>query len=118
MITQSWNALDIAAEKEAQALLRARKHRSVFQRRKQAKVVSRHQAEYDEHLTEHSRECYYCGRSLQDDIPTSDRTINNQFIDVCNACAFLHDLNRNIKARTSDRRPRHESRQARSVSRV
>lgn len=117
MITHSWNALDIAAEKEAEALIRARRHRSVFQRRTQAKVISRDQASYDEGLTEHSRECYYCGRSLQEDIPTSDRTINNEFIDVCKACAFLHDLSKNVRRRASDRRYK-DARQTRSTTRV
>lgn len=98
MTNESWSALDRAAEQEAQALIKARKHRSVFQNKMKGKVISREQASYDEGLTEHAHTCYYCGRSLQAEIPTQDRTINNEWIDVCNPCAFLHDLTRRVEA--------------------
>jgi len=94
-----WNQIDAAAEREAQALQRARAHRSAFQRRTARKIMDREQAVWEEHLSEHSRSCYYCGRLLQDTMASDRRKRDTTFIDVCGPCAFLHDLVKRVEDR-------------------
>ena len=99
MIT-NWDILDEVAEREAKALARAKRHRSVFQRHRKGGGVNRmEQCVFDEHLTTHSMSCYYCGRSLEHDIPSERRQVDNQFIDICLPCMFLHGLVESIQAR-------------------
>lgn len=118
-VTVSWTNLDQIAEREATALKQARRHRSVFQHKSQpAGIVNREQAVFDEHLSEHSPTCYYCGRTLDKDIPSERRTIDNEFIDICTPCAFLHGLVERVERRSKRQGRRHYGRQNRAPVRV
>lgn len=117
-----WDRLDAAAEREAEALRRARRHRSAFiHSTGNSPLVSREQAAWDEALSEHSPTCYYCGRTLQDTMPSEKRGVDNTFIDVCGPCAFLHDLNKRVSSRHDKHKRggrRYDRRQDRSPVRV
>lgn len=117
-IAKSWGILDQVAAREAEALKRARRHRSVFQHKNGPSLMRREQAVFDEHLTEHAPTCYYCGRSLEKDIPSERRKMDNTFIDVCTPCAFLHGLVERVERRSRRQGGRFNGRKSREALRL
>lgn len=98
----TWNLIDQEAEKEAEALRKARQHRSAFvhqghhgQSRKEQMTVE--QALFDEELEIHYHTCRYCGRQLGDDVRRREdldmpvRSFLTQDTDVCRTCQYLHN---------------------------
>ena len=120
MCTQTWDVIDQEAEREAEALRRARQHRSAFLHHGLAATLNRRdqmdveRAVFDELLTPHFTHCTFCGKSLDpleenakgepilDIVDSSgyfyildggDRcSIFTQDIDICDSCSFLHGV--------------------------
>ena len=95
-----WDRLDDEAEREAEAMVKARKHRSaVHKYGNNGKSVCRESAIWDEGLEEHFSTCHFCGRTLRHDpVKDDDRELINgshslytQSTDICRSCTWLRD---------------------------
>jgi len=100
MNQDAWTLVDQIAEREAEALRRARKHRSVFYIYHHSKgVISAEQAIFDEGLTLQFTTCAFCGATFdpgpaEPDDPHPHKhgehtSLFTQDADICNECMFL-----------------------------
>ena len=105
MTTTTWDAIDQAAEREADALRAARRYRSPFEG-SVSSGVTRDQAVWDEGLEEQATSCSFCGRTLtpkddanrDEDMPQTE-SLHMQDSPVCRGCAFLDEFIRKVQSR-------------------
>lgn len=88
MDQKTWEVIDQIAEREAEALRRARRHRSVwFIHRSSAGLIHRDQALFDEQLTLHFTHCSFCGAEFRTD---REKSVVTQDVDLCHECRYVH----------------------------
>lgn len=113
MDQHTWDLIDQEAEKEAEALRKARKFRSFSCKTASQKgVMSRDQAIWDEGLEIHFSHCSFCGKSLDlseqlnPGAPIAKHhrvSLFTKDIDICDACMYLHQqLVRSCPIRSED----------------